>query len=131
MSIGAIMIEMTKTSAVVFIKARKSLIVWWREKKIIWEDGEKMYFLKLHYRLTWKLVRGVREELVYCGNSTKWTSWKGNNMLVKVDYMCSLLKKSSRQWSFISTWRKRGIIKPIACFCPSISIRFLSKIQII
>ena len=32
---GAVMIETAKTSAVAFIKARKSLDVWWREKKFI------------------------------------------------------------------------------------------------
>lgn len=42
----AIMTEMTKTSADVFIKARKDLVVWWKEKRWIWkkEDAEKGYF---------------------------------------------------------------------------------------
>ena len=85
---GALMIEMTKT-AVVLEKAGKFLVVRWREKRWIWknaEDGEKVYFSRFQSRLKSKLIRRVREQQnCYGGPSTKWTSWKGNDMLEKVD----------------------------------------------
>ena len=61
---NAIMTEMTNTSAGVFIKARKNLIVWWRQKSWIWkkEDCKKVYFLKFQYRLKGQLIGCVREQ---------------------------------------------------------------------
>ena len=55
MLIGRNMIDMRK-AAVVFMKTRRSLFVWWREKKFEkkTEDGKKMYFLKLQLSLNIK-----------------------------------------------------------------------------
>ena len=52
---GLIMVKMTKTSAVAFAKARKIFGHLMKREKVYLnkrENGEKMYFLKLQYRLT-------------------------------------------------------------------------------
>ena len=59
------------------MRERKVLVV--RSRK----DDEKVYFLKLQHGLISKLIRLVR--VVYGRSSIKWTSRKGNNMLVKID----------------------------------------------
>ena len=50
------------------------------------EGREEVYFLKLQYGLTSKLLDVSEEsQVVYGGPSANWTSWKGNDILVKVD----------------------------------------------
>ena len=78
---------------IILMKARKYLVVWRREKRCICkktEDGEQVYFSKLQYRIASKLITRVRvvrcdSKVVYIGPSAKMTSWKGNDMLEKVD----------------------------------------------
>ena len=48
------------------------------------QDSEKLYFLKLQYRLTSKQL-DVSEKSKYGAPFTKWTSLKGNGMLEKVE----------------------------------------------
>ena len=78
------MIEITKACTGAFMKARNSLILQCRENKKKTEMV-KMYFLKL-------LLTDVVVFLVHGQPSIKWTSWKGNDMLLKVEKMYSLLR---------------------------------------
>ena len=65
-----------------------------------------------------------RSKAVYGRSSTKWTPQKDNNMLVKIDYISSLLKNPPQM-------KKEGHDQFIAGFCPSVSICMLLNIQII
>ena len=66
-------IEITKTCAVAFMKARNSLIVRCREKRVNWkktENGENIFFKALvnRFRLTLKLTvsNGLHEKVMIC-----------------------------------------------------------------
>ena len=66
------MIEITKLSAVLFMRA-KNLWSFDEERKGEFgkaEDGEKGCVLKLQYNLTWKLIRHVREQQSVYGRSS-------------------------------------------------------------
>ena len=91
------------------------------------EDAEKVYFLKLQCDLN---VSG-KSKVVYGRPFTKLTSWKDNDMLVKMIRCPVCFKKSYRQWLLVNRWGKGDMIKLIAGFCPSISICLLLKSKII
>ena len=59
------------------------------------EDGENVFFKSLANRvcLTSKSCSWFNK-VVHGRPSIKWTSWRGNDMLLKVDKMYSLLIKS-------------------------------------
>ena len=87
---GELRIEITETSGVVIMKAINPLLVRCREKCISCKkDGEKIFFEALanRFRLILKLIRHVEKNnrVVYSQLSTNGTSWKGKEMLLKVD----------------------------------------------
>ena len=89
---GELRIEITETSGVVIMKAINPLLVRCREKCISCKkikDGEKIFFEALanRFRLMLKLIRHVEKNnrVVYSQLSTNGTSWKGKEMLLKVD----------------------------------------------
>ena len=71
--------EITKTCIVAFMKARISLVVWWRKMKKKTEDGEYAFFKAL----------AKHQKVAHGRPSITWTSWKGNDMLY---YYITLLK---------------------------------------
>ena len=88
-----------------FYDSRKS--VNWKKTK----NGENI-FLKLLLidfgRLTSKLISRVKEQqIVYGRSSIKSTSWKGNDVLLKVDSMHSLFR-SPWQW-LLAENERRGV----------------------
>ena len=81
------------------------------------EDGENV-FPKASANRFWLTSKSCSwlNKVVHAWPSVKWTSWKGNDMLLKVDKMCSLLRKSAWKWSLVKWWKKRGMIKIINGF---------------
>ena len=71
--------EITKACIVAFMKARISLVVWWRKKKKKTEDGEYAFFK----------VLAKHQKVAHGRTSITWTSWKGNDMSY---YYVTLLK---------------------------------------
>ena len=67
------------------------------------EHDENLIFKALTNRfwLTSKSCSWFKKD-VHSLPSIKWTSWKDDDMLLKVDYMCSLLRKSSWKWSLVN-----------------------------
>ena len=65
-----------------------------REEKT--KDGENIFIKALSNRL-WLTSKGflLFNKVIYGQISSKWTSRKGNGMLLKVDNMYSLLRKST------------------------------------
>ena len=108
-------IEITKACSVLFMKARSSLAVRCRERqkkkknthKKTPKDNENVFFKALTNRfyLTSKSCSWF-SKFVYGKPSIKLTSWKGIDMLLKVNKMFSLLRKSPWKWSLASKWSK-------------------------
>ena len=108
-------IEIPKTCTVAFIKPISHGCLIYREEKT--EDGEKVFFKALTNRfwLTSKSCSWFNK--VFHGRpSTKWASWIGNDMSLKVDKMKKLLRKSPWKWSLVNRWKKRVMIKIINGF---------------
>ena len=68
------------------------------------------------FQLTSKLISSAKNKKIdYRGPSIKWTLWKGNDILLKVDEIHSLLRKSPWQWLLANRskkrWKKRGLSK--------------------
>ena len=83
------MIEITKACTVAVMKARNSLAVRWREKLANWKktgDGEKKFFKVLANRF-WLTSESYSwfNKVAHGRPFVKWTSWKGNDILLKAD----------------------------------------------
>ena len=57
----------------------ESMKIFIKFKKTV--DAEKAHFLKLRYGLD----VSENSKVVYGRSSTKWTSWKSNDMLIKIE----------------------------------------------
>ena len=92
------------------MKVRNSCVVQCRKRKKT-EDSENVCFKALANRfwLTWKSCSWFNK-VVPDQTSIKWIPWKGNDMLLKVDTMYILLRKSSWKWSLLDRGKKRGMI---------------------
>ena len=83
------MIEITEVYTVAFMEARNSLVVLRRQKCVNWKksvDGENLFFKVLANRF-WLTSKACSwfNKVVHGQPSLKWTSWKGNDILLKVD----------------------------------------------
>ena len=83
------MTEITEVCTIAFMKARNSLVVLRRQKCVNWkktEDVENLFSKVLANRF-WITTKSCSwfNKVVHGQPSLKWTLWKGNDMLLKVD----------------------------------------------
>ena len=126
-------IERTKACTVAFMKAINSLVIRCREERINWRKKQKM--VKIYFQasanrfwLTWKSCSWF-SKADNGQSSAKWTSWKGNDMSLKVDDIYSLLRKShwNNHWS--TNGRRRTSSKLLMVFTFNFSfICYLDRI---
>ena len=85
------------------MKTRNSLVVRCRERGIKTEDDENVFFKAIANRF-WLTSKSCLwfNKVVHGQPSMKWTSSKGNDMLLKVDKMYSLLRKSPWKWPLVN-----------------------------
>ena len=81
------MIQIIKAHTIAFMKSRNSLFVPSREnKKKKTEDGENIFSKALANRFWLTSKNCLWFNKVFHGRpSIKWTSWRGNDMLLKAD----------------------------------------------
>ena len=92
---GANLKEMAKRSTVVFMKKRKSLVVWWREKNVSWKKQKTKQKNPKKHRMVeiFIYLTLVLKDFSYGWPSTKWNSWNDKDLLVKVIIGQQLIEK--------------------------------------
>ena len=77
-------IEMAKTFTVVLMKARKSLVVQWREKRVSWTKKSQNNG-NIFFKSSYQWVSVITEANQTRQRTKKLFTWKGNVILVKVN----------------------------------------------
>ena len=77
-------IEMAKTFTVVLMKARKSLVVQWREKRVNWTKKSQNNG-NIFFKSSYQWVSVIAEANQTRQRTKKLFTWKGNVILVKVN----------------------------------------------